>query len=315
MSVAFQDYYKTLGVSRTATQEEIQKAYRKLARKYHPDVNKEKGAEDKFKEISEAYEVLKNKESRAKYDALGANWKAGQPFDSGAGFSSGGFDFQDLGGTGSGFSSFFDMLFNQAGASSSRARRTNFWEPASQPPMQGQDQEAQIEITLEDAYHGASKTITLRNPTSPHESPRQFTIKIPVGTVEGTKIRLAGRGSKGQFGGPDGDLLLKVKFAPDKRFSAEGHDLRQTVLLSPWEAALGAKVEVPTLTGSVQVKVPAGSQSGDKLRLKGKGLPKKANGHGDLHLELKIAVPKTLTEKERQLFEELAQASSFAPRG
>ena len=308
MGPTYQDYYQILGVNRNATQDEIQKAYRKLARKYHPDVNKEKGAEDKFKQLSEAYEVLKNPETRKKYDAFGSNWKAGQPFTPPGGGQDMHFDFSNLGGMGSGFSSFFDMFFNQQqGQGHQQNRRSGFW---GMQPTDGADQEAEVEISLEDAATDMTKQIKLR---SSHAGHRSFSVKIPAGTVNGSKIRLKGQGEKGQNGGKDGDLYLRVKFAHHPYFTPDGHDLISYVKLTPWEAALGAKIEIHTLSGTGTVKIPEGSQSGTQLRLKGKGLPKKT-GHGDLKIELQICVPKKLSDKERELFEALAENSSFNPR-
>lgn len=322
MSVQFQDYYETLGVDRKATKEEIQREYRKLARKYHPDVNKDPGAEDRFKDINEAYEVLSDPEKRGRYDALGANWQAGQDFqpppnwDELFGFPGGGRVRFESGPEGfSGFSDFFEMLFGDIGA-----------HPGFNPSggvssgHRGRSHEAEISITLEDAFHGAAKSITLERATpdtsgSMQRDRKTYQVKIPPGTVHGSTIRLAGQGSPGVGGGKPGDLLLRVKVLPHSRFKVKGHDLHLTVPISPWEAALGSKVSVQGMDGELTVTIPAGSQSGQSLRLKDKGLPRREGTKGSLYLELKITVPKNLSARERELFEHLKADSSFEPRG
>lgn len=319
MAVKFQDYYETLGVGRNASEAEIKRAYRKLARKYHPDVNKDKEAEEKFKQINEAHEVLKDPEKRKLYDQLGPDWQAGQDFKPPPGWENVHFDFQtgpgaeafDFGGD---FSDFFEMLFGgrMAGGGGASARQASW-------VMRGQDQEAGIEVSLEDAYHGVTRTITLQG----HEIDSQgqvrpttqnLQVKIPPGVTDGTRIRLSGKGGAGMGGGPAGDLYLRVHIKPHARFRAEGHDLVVDVPVTPWEAALGATVEVPVMDGTVNLKIPAGSQSGQKLRLRGKGLPKKGSERGDLFARLKIAVPKDLNETEKELFSEMAKVSEFNPR-
>jgi curved DNA-binding protein len=261
----FQDYYQILKVSRSASAEEIQKAYRKLARQYHPDVNKDKGAEDHFKKVSEAYEVLKNPESRRKYDALGKNWKGGDPFQTPRGWQNVDFNFGRQGEQ-SGFSDFFDMIFGR---------------------------ESEVTITLEEAYSGVTKTL----------HPSGVTVHIPAGATTGSRLRLKEQG-----------LIVNIRVAPHRHFRVEGRDLIATVAISPWEAALGATVEVPTLTGKVRVKVPAGSQSDSVMRLKGKGMLSSRKEAGDLRLELKIHVPTMLSEQERELFQKLSEVSTFNPR-
>ena len=329
MAVKFQDYYDILGVARTASQEEIQKAFRKLARKYHPDVSKEPGAEEKFKQINEAYEVLKDPEKRKKYDALGPNWQAGQDFTPPPGGEEAHFEFRrypegmsgfDFGGfRGShGFSDFFDMLFGAGLGGGARGPGMNRAE-ADGWSMRGQDLEADLMISLEEAYRGASKTLTLQTVEAGpdgtlHRTPKQLTVTIPAGVTNGTRIRLAGQGSAGVGTGAPGDLFLRIRIAPHPVFQLNGHDLLVTVPITPWEAALGAKVEVPTLDGPVQMTLPPGTQGGQRFRLRGKGLPKERGERGDLYATVQIVVPKTLTADEQDLFQQLAHRSSFNPR-
>jgi len=323
MAVTFQDYYQTLGVNRTASQDQIRRAYRKLARKYHPDVNKAKDAEDKFKQVNEAHEVLKDPEKRKLYDQLGANWKAGQEFRPPPGWENVRFEFGgapgaeefDLGG---GFSDFFETLFGgrratrRGGGAGGRATQATW-------SMPGQDHEAEIIVRLEDSYYGATRTITLQGqevdeqgrlrPTS-----HTYEVRIPAGVTDGSRIRLAGKGGPGIGGGNPGDLFLKVSIEPHPRFRVDGHDLQVEVPVTPWEAALGATVEVPVVEGTANLKIPPGIQSGQKLRLRGKGLPRRDDGRGDLLAVVKIVVPKTLSDRERELFAEMARVSSFNPR-
>ncbi|RMG41106.1 MAG: J domain-containing protein [Candidatus Dadabacteria bacterium] len=338
--VQYQDYYSTLGVSRSASQDEIKKAYKKLARKYHPDINKEKDAEAKFKEINEAYEVLGDPEKRKLYDSLGSNWKAGQEFKPPPGFEElfkqhmggagrggtfraspgGGFSFEFSGSPGGmgGFSDFFSSIFGGLGGfGGADDLNGSFFQQRAQRPQKGQSVEAEITVSLEDAYRGATRQIALDFVSESANgqrirTPKKFKVKIPPGTKDGSVIRLKGQGAEGSAG--PGDLLLKVKIAPHPRYKLSGSDIITTVPITPWEAALGGKINVQTLAGEVAVSVPAGSQSGQKLRLRGKGMPKKGGGHGDLLIELKIAVPKKLSAKERELFEKLSKESSFDPR-
>ncbi|TVQ32739.1 MAG: J domain-containing protein [Phycisphaeraceae bacterium] len=347
MSVKFRDYYETLDVDRSATQEEIQRAYRKLAREHHPDVNKSPEAEKRFHEIGEAYEVLKDPEKRKRYDALGENWKAGQDFRPPSGwedviFGGGGgrragaasgrggsvrFNVEDLGGMGGmgagsgmgGFSEFFETLFGDQFAGARAGARAGGARGGGRVSRKGETVEASVTISLEDAYHGASKSITLQT-TERDESgaarrgQREYSVRIPPGTTDGAVIRLAGQGGKGIGAGAPGDLLLRVRVAPHGKFRLRDHNLETTLPIAPWEAALGAKVEAPTLEGPVTLTVPPGSQSGQKLRLRGKGLPMRTGGRGDLYVELKITVPATLTDEERKLLEELGRVSLFDPR-
>lgn len=313
MSVAYQDYYQILEVGRGATQAEIQKAYRKLARKYHPDVSKEKGAEDKFKKATEAYEVLKNADTRKKYDQLGSNWKAGEPFSSGKG-TQGGVDFGEAF-SGTGFSSFFDALFGSQGKKE-RAYRSDYSEPMDFGAV---EQEATIEVSLEEAFSGVEKEIIIKPLASSREpvgskSQKRIKVRIPPGAIEASKIRLKGQGRSGVAGGRPGDLILKVRLKPHPIFHAEKYDVIGVLKLAPWEAALGAKVSVATLGKSVTLTVAAGTQGGHRLRLKGKGLPRQKHEAGDIYYEVKIAIPEELSDEERQHFEALARISKFQPR-
>ena len=325
MAVKYKDYYKALGVSRDASQEDIKKAFRKLARKFHPDVSKEKDAEARFKEINEAYEVLGDAEKRKRYDALGANWKAGQNFQPPPGWGENvHFNF-DMGGgrrTGgsSGFSDFFDSLFGDMFGGGGRFSGGGFSTGGRGAPRarRGADHEGSISVTLEDLYHGGTKSIRLSTqPAGPGQPPqaKSYDVKIPKGILPGQKIRLSGQGGSPSGGGPAGDLFLKVQLAPHPRFRLEGRDVYTDVPLAPWEAALGATVDVPTLDGSVGVKVPAGTSSGRKIRLRGKGLPDPRGDDGHLYAVVSIATPQSLSDRERELFEQLKKTSSFKPRG
>jgi curved DNA-binding protein len=300
----YKDYYKILGVERSASEDDIKKAYRKLARKYHPDVSKEPNAKEKFQEVSEAYETLRDKEKRAAYDSLGSSFRPGQDFRPppdwfdrfGAGRA------EDLGGVD------LSDLFESLGAF---GRATGFGRRAGAQRSRtmafpGEDFEVPVRLTLEEAYRGAERAVQLDG--------RSFTARIPRGATDGQRLRLRGKGGPGLNGGPPGDLYLQIHLEPHPLFRVSGHDLDLDVPLAPWEAALGAQVEIPTLEGRVTVKVPPGSKAGQKLRLAGKGLPRPGGGAGDLYAVLQIAVPGTLTEREKQLFEELRKASRFDPR-
>jgi curved DNA-binding protein len=319
----YKDYYATLGVKKDASQDDIQKAYRKLARKLHPDVNKEPEAELKFKEIGEAYEVLKDPDKRKKYDQFGADWKRTGGVPPGwEGFGGQGFDFGGMGG-GEGFSSFFEMLFGGAGPGRRGARRggggfpgAGFGGGSAFGAGAGSDTEAQITLTLEEAVRGGTREITLADPSTGQR--KTLSVRIPEGIRPGQKIRLAGQGQPGFDEGQAGDLLLRIEIAPDPRFRVEGSDIHTTVPVAPWEAALGGEAEVETPTGRLRIKIPAGSSSGRKIRLRGKGLTLAGGAKGekgDLLAEIRILVPDHLSEEERALFEQLAEASSFRPRG
>jgi curved DNA-binding protein len=296
MAVAFRDYYDVLGVPRGASNEDIRRAYRKLARQYHPDVNKEAGAEDRFKEISEAYEVLRDPEKRERYDRLGPNWKAGQDvsgasgFEGSEGFGNGGVHFEF--GDGADFSDFFEGMFGRRGG------RARGFEGFS---TRGGDQEAVLELSLEEAAAGGRRKLNIGG--------RDYEVDIPAGVRDGQRIRLAGQGGSGSGGGPAGDLYLRVRLRTHPLFNVDGRDLTTDLPMAPWEAALGATVEVPTLKGTAKVKVPPGSSSGARLRLRGEGL-----AGGDLYARIRIDVPKKLSKKERELFEQLAEVSKFNPR-
>lgn len=294
----YKDYYKILGVSRSADQDEIKKAYRRLARKYHPDVSREKDAEARFKEVSEAYEVLKDPERRATYDQLGS-YRQGQDFRPPPGWRGSGFG----GGDGSAFSDFFESVFGQG----SPFGESPFGGRRRRSGMKGVDEKARIGISLEDAYQGASKNVRLDAAGG-----RQLKVKIPAGITEGRQIRLSGQGRPGPGGGPPGDLYLEVHITPHPFFRVEGRDVFLDLPIAPWEAALGESVRVPTLGGSLELKIPPGSQSGRKLRLKGRGLP--GSPTGDQYVVLKIVTPKADTKASKALYEKMRDTMKFDPR-
>ncbi len=367
MAVKYQDYYEQLNVARTASQDEIQRAYRKMARKYHPDVNKSKLAEEKFKQIGEAYEVLRDPEKRQRYDMLGHNWRNGQDFTPppGWGFSaspagesgSRNYQFDDSGD--SEFSDFFESMFGELsdlfkglgadsdGPSSTRRaqagnppgcpsakrpgsdRRGYATENAGDQTLRGRDVEAELEISLEEAYFGGKKSFSLERIVTDNigrrrSSLRNIEVTIPPGTTEGRRLRLSGQGeppaqaanARADHVGAEspGDLYLKVKLRPHPVFRLSGPDLEVTVPVAPWEAALGAKIKVPTLEGKANLTLKAGMNSGQKLRLRGKGLGGSKSGRGDLYAVIRIVVPPSLTPAEKELFEKLARVSSFNPR-
>jgi curved DNA-binding protein len=305
----YQDYYGTLGVDKKATANEIQRAYRKLARTYHPDINKDPAAELKFKQIGEAYEVLKDPEKRSKYDRYGSAWKSAQAtgspppgwenFNFGSGGSPGGFDF---GQGASGFSSFFDMLFGGGGG------QPNWSSQASMGPRKGANLESRLSIQLEDSAQGAKRRLTLSDPQSGER--QEVDVSIPRGIRSGQKIRLPGKGAPGLNGGPAGDLLLQVSIEPHSHFRVEGANLLSYLDVPPWIGALGGTASVRTLNGSATVKLPPGSSSGRRIRLKDKGLPKAGGGNGDLLAEVRIVIPKHLSKRQTELFKELAASSS-----
>jgi curved DNA-binding protein len=305
----YKDYYGVMGVDRKASAEEIKQAYRKLARKYHPDVSKEPGAEEKFKEVGEAYETLKDPEKRAAYDQLGSH-RPGQDFRPPPGwerhFGSGTFSFEDL-----------DLgdLFAGMGGGMHRDGRAG-----AGIRMPGQDYEVTAHITLEDAYRGTEVDLELGVPELDengfvHRVRRAFKARIPKGATDGQRLRLPGRGGKGLNGGRDGDLYLNVALHPHRLFRVSGHDLFLDLPLAPWEAVLGTTVQVPTLAGTVSLKVPPGTHAGQQLRLAGRGLPKPHAGEGDLFAIVQIAVPSVASERERALYQELAEVSTYNPRG
>jgi curved DNA-binding protein len=311
----YKDYYKIMGVARDASQDDIKRAYRKLARKYHPDVSKEPNAEEKFKELQEANEVLKDPEKRVAYDQLGTNWRAGQEFrpppDWGRDFE---FSTSSFGGAEEGgFSDFFSSLFGQRspfGGTRGGARARGF-------AAAGDDHVAKIQIDLEDAFRGGAHTIELKSPQVGDDGrlevrPRTLKVTIPAGVVEGQRIRLAGQGSPGIGGGPPGDLYLEIGFRPHRLFQVEGRDVTLTLPIAPWEAALGATVQTPTLAGPVELRVPANAKAGQKMRLKGRGLP--GPTPGDQYVVLKIVQPPADTPRARELYEQMQRELPFDPR-
>ncbi|MGD2137329.1 MAG: DnaJ C-terminal domain-containing protein [Gammaproteobacteria bacterium] len=310
----FKDYYEIMGVKRDATQDEIKRAYRKLARKYHPDVSQEPDAEARFKEVGEAYEVLKDPEKRAAYDQLGANWKAGQEFrpppgwDQGFEFHGGGFTDADA----AGFSDFFESLFGRGG-----------FEPGfggggyREIHARGADTHAKVLIDLEDAYRGATRALSLKATEldaegRPQLRERTLNVRIPRGIRQGQHIRLARQGGAGMGRGEPGDLYLEVQFRPHPFYHVEGADVFLDLPVAPWEAALGATVKVPTPTGTVDLKIPAGSANGRKLRLKGRGIPSKQAG--DLYVVLQVALPPAESEAARAAYRDFERALPFRPR-
>lgn len=320
-SVAFRDYYETLGVPRDASDEEIRRAHRRLARRYHPDVNKEPGAEDRFKEVSEAYDVLRDPEKRRRYDRFGQNWRAGEnvdpsdfrDFDFGRGGFGGGrgagpadarFDFGG-GLEGADVSDFFEQLFGRGAArAGGRARGQGRATGFDGFAMRGADHEATLELSLEEAARGGRRAISLGDG-------RDYDVTIPAGVRDGQRIRLAGQGGPGD---PPGDLLLRVRIRPHPRFRLDGRDVVVELPVAPWEAALGTTAQVPTLHGRARLRVPPGSSSGRRLRLRGEGMPDPRGAPGDLYAVVKIVVPRRPTREERELFERLAEVSRFDPR-
>jgi curved DNA-binding protein len=307
----YKDYYKTLGVERNAPQDEIKRAYRKLTRKYHPDVSKETNAEEKFKEVGEAYEVLKDPEKRAAYDQLGAGWKSGQDFrpppdwEESFTFRGGGF----TGGDAEAFSDFFESLFGRG--TRARPRRP------STIHARGEDVHAKVRIDLLDSFQGTTRTITLQIPEVDEQGhirtrDRVLNVHIPKGVSEGQHIRLSGQGGPGLGKGPAGDLYLEVEFTPHPLYRVEGKDLYLDLPVAPWEAALGASVKAPTPGGNVDLKIPAGSAGGRKLRLRGRGLP--GNSPGNFYVVLQIVLPPADSPKARELYKELERGLPFNPR-
>lgn len=349
MPVRYKDYYQVLGVPRTASEGEIKKAFRKLAREHHPDVAKnKKQAEEKFKEVNEAYEVLGDPAKRKKYDELGSNWSTGSEFRAPPGwetFGRGGgypgrgqrgeeFEFQ-FGGTG--FSDFFEQLFGARGGG--QRARGGFGSGVQEDDVgqeRGRDIEGDIMVTLDEARKGSVRSVQVRHGvpcehcggtgqrsghvcnvcggTGQVSRTNTYQVKIPAGVAPGQRLRVSGRGEAGVGGGAAGDLYLRVRFAKHPDFEIEEHNLRYEVELAPWEAVLGAQISVPTLDGPVNIKIPAGTQSGQKLRVRGRGLPQRGNGNGDLIVVTRIEVPAKVNESERKLWEQLAKESKFNPR-
>ncbi len=309
----FKDYYNIMGLERNASQDEIKRAYRVLARKYHPDVSKEADAEARFKELGEAYAVLKDPEKRAAYDQLGANWKAGEDFqpppdwDAGFEFSGGGFDA----GNRTAHSDFFESLFGHGfGSAQADPRRADF-------QTHGEDHHAKVLIDLEDAYRGATRSITLRTPeldSSGHVTTKQRTlnVKIPKGVKQGQRIRLSGQGAPGIGAGRSGDLYLEIEFNPHRLFKIEGRDLYLDLPVSPWEAALGATIKAPTPEGPVDLKIPQGTTTGRKLRLLKRGIP--GTPPGDLYAIVKITLPAADNDAAKELYREMEKELAYNPR-
>ncbi|WP_297829043.1 J domain-containing protein [uncultured Desulfovibrio sp.] len=309
MAVSYKDYYKLLGVERGARAEEISKAYKKLARQYHPDLNPgDKQAEDKFKEINEAYEVLKDPEKRKLYDQLGPDWQHGQQFQGNPGFGNAHFTFNGQRFDGSGFSDFFETLFGGAGGGRGAQFGPDPFGGFSSRSRRGRDVEAELSLSLEEALRGGRRAVTLQMP----QGPKTLEVNVPAGIREGAKLRLAGQGDPAP-GGTPGDLFLRVRYLAHPLFKVEGENLHCDVALAPWEAALGARVAVPTLEGEVELSIPAGSSSGRKFRLRGKGLGSGVN-RGDLLARVMIKVPARLSAEESELWQKLAQVSSFKAR-
>ena len=350
MPVQYKDYYETLGVPRTASETDIKKAFRKLARQYHPDVAKnKKQAEEKFKEVNEAYEVLGDPAKRKKYDELGANWNSGaefrpppgwQPFggQGGGAFGRGqrGEEFEfEFGGTG--FSDFFEQLFgSRGGRGGTRFGRRGGIHEEESAAERGRDIEGDIMVTLEEALRGSVRSVSVRHAipcehcggtgqsarhvcnvcggTGQVAKTDSYQVKIPAGVGEGQRLRVAGRGEAGVGGGSAGDLYLRVRFAKHPDFEVEEQNLLYEAELAPWEAVLGASISVPTLDGRVNIKIPPGTQNGQKLRVRGRGLPGQGATRGDLIVVTRIEVPNQTTDQERKLWEQLARESRFNPR-
>jgi curved DNA-binding protein len=347
MAVKYRDYYEILGVPRSASDADIKKSFRKLAREFHPDVAKnKKQAEEKFKEINEAYEVLGDSTKRKRYDELGPNWQAGADFRPPPGWGGAGggpgtfrsrgrqgeeFDFH-FGGTG--FSDFFEQLFGSRGGMGGGSGRPHFEEDIT--TERGRDIEGDIMVTLEEAKRGSVRSVSVRQGvpcehcggtgqrarhlcnvcggTGQVAKTETYQVKIPAGVTEGQRLRVAGRGEAGVRGGAAGDLYLRVRLAKHPDFEVQDHDLVYDAQLAPWEAVLGASISVPTLDGSVNIRIPAGTRSGQKLRVRGRGLPQRGGQAGDLIVVTRIEVPETVSDSERELWEKLAKSSHFHPR-
>jgi curved DNA-binding protein len=307
--VEFKDYYKVMGVGRDATEAQIKQAYRKLARKYHPDVSKEKDAEARFKEVGEAYEVLKSPEKRAAYDQLGQNYRAGEDFKPPPNWDSG-FEFSGAGPGNADYSDFFDALFG-AQARAGRATRGDFH------AGRGEDHHAKVLLDLEASLNGGTRAFTLRMPEIDTQGrlaskERALNVQVPKGILAGQQIRLAGQGARAHGSGTPGDLYIEVDFQPHRLYRVDGRDLSLELPVAPWEAALGATVKTPTPNGVVDLKIPPGSHAGSKLRLKGRGIP--ASPAGDFYVVLQIALPAANDDKAKAAYAALAAAVPFNPR-
>jgi curved DNA-binding protein len=346
MPVQYKDYYEILGVPRSASESDIKKAFRKLARQYHPDVAKnKKQAEEKFKEVNEAYEVLGDPAKRKKYDELGPNWNAGAEFRPPPGWGSTrgfpgrgphGEDYEfHFGGTG--FSDFFEQLFGaRGGMGGTRFGRGGMTAEEDFATERGRDIEGDIMVTLEEAIRGSVRSVSVRHGvpcehcggtgrraghvcnvcggTGQVTKTETYQVKIPAGVSQGQRLRVAGRGEAGLGGGKAGDLYLRVRFAKHPDFEVDGHNLTYEATVAPWEAVLGANVSVPTLNGRVNMRLPPGTHNGQKFRLRGRGLPERGDGSGDLIVVTRVEVPAQVTESERKLWEQLAKESQFNPR-
>ena len=310
----FKDYYEVMGVARDATQDQIKRAYRKLARKYHPDVSDESDAEERFKQLGEANEVLKDPEKRAAYDQLGANWKEGQDFRPPPGWNEG-FEYSGDGAGGPGgeqFSDFFESLFRQSQGHAGGGHAGH-----QEYHMHGEDRRARISVDLRDSYTGATRSITLHAPELSEDGrvitrDRTLNVKIPKGIRDGQQIRLAGQGGPGVGKGKTGDLFLEVELRPEDHYRVDNTDVYLNLPVAPWEAALGATVTVPLMSGNVNLKIPAGSNQGSKLRLKGKGIP--AKQPGDLFVVLEVTLPPADSDEAKALYEKMSKEMAFDPR-
>jgi curved DNA-binding protein len=320
MTTPSRDFYEVLGVPRTSTQDEIQRAYRKLARTYHPDVNSDPGAEDRFKEISEAYDVLSDPETRRRYDDFGPDFRQVPPdidpetwarirAGAGAGAGAGRAGPGGFGPGGFGQGGFGQGGFD-AGGINIEDLLGGLFGGRGFGPIRGADQESELGLSVEEAFRGGQRSVTLEGP----DGRRTLEVKIPAGVTNGQRIRLTGQGGRGSEGAPNGDLYFVVRIAPHPRYRVDGRDLYVDLPLSPWEAALGTSVAVETPSGEFKVKVPAGTSSGKRLRLRHRGLPHPRGNAGHLYAEIRIMVPAKLTDEERRLFEQLAATSTFDPR-